>query len=291
MPVASCRLLATALVLLLAGCGGLPRPFAGNPGAAGALLSRPPPARLAVIPPTGALLTSLGADTLAGALAEALVRQEIPAVAERTSPGDWRLVLTAELKDSQVVPYFSVENPSGRSMGISAGAAVDPAAWADAKPQVLRAVAEAAAPNIATLLSRIEAARLQSDPNSLVNRPAKIFVKGVTGATGDGNAALARQLRLFLPENNEKVQDVPLGADYTVEAKVAVGPGAGTTDRVEIQWIVTDAAGEERGRIIQLNEVPQGTVAKLWGDVAVVAAKEAAGGVKDVIRNQLTARR
>ena len=152
-------------------------------------------------------------------------------------------------------------------------------------------MAEAAAPNIATLLSRIEAARLQSDPNSLLNRPAKIFVKGVTGATGDGNAALARQLRLFLPQNNEKVQDAAQGADYTVEAKVVVGPGAGATDRVEIQWIVTDSGGEERGRIIQLNEVPQGTVSKLWGDVAMVAAKEAAGGVKDVIFNQLGARR
>ncbi len=278
-------------MLLLAGCGGLPRPFAGNPGAAGALLSRPPPARLAVIPPTGALLTSLGSDTLAGALADALVRQEIPAVAERTSPGDWRLVLTAELKDGQVVPYFSLENPSGRSMGVSVGKPIDPGAWSDAKPQTLRDVAEAAAPNIATLLSRIEAARLQSDPNSLLNRPAKIFVKGVTGATGDGNAALARQLRLFLPQNNEKVQDAAQGADYTVEAKVVVGPGAGATDRVEIQWIVTDSGGEERGRIIQLNEVPQDTVSKLWGDVAMVAAKEAAGGVKDVIFNQLGARR
>lgn len=283
--------MALALALLAAGCGGLPRPFSGYPGAAGALLSRPPPPRLAVPPPTGALLTSLGADTLAGALTDALVRQEIPAVAAKVSPGDWRLILTAELREGQVVPYFSVEDPTGRSMGVSAGVPVNPAAWSEARPQTLRDVATAAAPNIATLLGRIEAARLQSDPNSLINRPAKIFVKGVSGATGDGNAALARQLRLFLPLNNEKVQDKPDGADYTVEAKVAVGPGAGSTDRVEIQWIVTDSGGEERGRIIQLNEVPQGTVSKLWGDVAMVAAKEAATGVKDVILNQLTPRK
>ncbi len=277
--------------MLLAGCGGLPRPFSGYPGQAGSVLSRPPPARLAVAPPTGALLTNLGADTLAGALADALVRQEIPAVAERVSPGDWRLVLTAELKDGKVVPYFTVENPSGRSMGVSSGQPVDPAAWAEARPQTLRDVAAAAAPNIATLLGRIEAVRLQSDPNSLLNRPAKIFVRGVTGAPGDGNAALARQLRLFLPENNEKLVETAQAADYAVEAKVSVVPGAGNTDRVEIQWIVTDPAGEERGRIIQLNEVPPGTVSVRWGDVAMAAAKEAAGGVKDVILNQIAGRK
>ena len=95
----------------------------------------------------------------------------------------------------------------------------------------------------------------------------------------------AASCALFLPENNEKVQDNPDGADFTVEAKVVVGPGAANTDRVEIQWIVTDAQGRERGRIIQLNEVPPGTVSKYWGDVAMAAAKEAAGGVHDVILN------
>ena len=42
---------------------------------------------------------------------------------------------------------------------------------------------------------------------------------------------------------------------------------------------------------MQLNEVPPGTLDKFWGDVALVVAQEAAGGVKDVILNQAGARR
>ena len=62
-------------------------------------------------------------------------------------------------------------------------------------------------PDIATLLTRIEAARQQSDPNSLVNRPARVLVKEVTGAPGDGNRQLSRQIRQELPKLGEVVQD------------------------------------------------------------------------------------
>ena len=36
---------------------------------------------------------------------------------------------------------------------------------------------------------------------------------------------------------------------------------------------------------MQLNEVPPGTLDRYWGDVAVVVADEAAGGVRDVVQN------
>jgi hypothetical protein len=43
--------------------------------------------------------------------------------------------------------------------------------------------------------------------------------------------------------------------------------------------------GEDLGRVLQLNEVPAGSLNGLWGDVALVVAEEAAGGVRDVIAN------
>ena len=55
---------------------------------------------------------------------------------------------------------------------------------------------------------------------------------------------------------------------------------------MEIQWIVKTAAGDERGRVVQLNEIPAGTLDHYWGDVAVVVATEASNGVNDVIRRQ-----
>ena len=54
--------------------------------------------------------------------------------------------------------------------------------------------------------------------------------------------------------------------------------------RVELQWIVSDSAGE-RGRIVQLNEVPPRTINPYWGDVAIAVAEQVAGGVREVIVN------
>jgi hypothetical protein len=38
--------------------------------------------------------------------------------------------------------------------------------------------------------------------------------------------------------------------------------------------------------VVQLNEIPAGTLDHHWGDVAVVVASEASGGVNDVILRQ-----
>ena len=285
------RMLAVLLPALLAGCGDLPRPFAGNPGAAAQRLAEPPPARLAVAAPTSALLTDAAGATLATALATALQAREVPAVAEPARSGDWRLVTSAELRGTNVVPVFTVQNPAGEDQGAAQGAAVRDVVWAQAAAGTFKRVAEAAAPNIASLLTRIEAARRQSDPNSLMNRPARVFFKGVRGAPGDCDAALTRQMLAQLPKLGPVVQDTGAGADYVLEGKVATERIAGNMVRVEIQWQVDDARGREAGRVVQLNEVAAGTLDKLWGDVAVVVVQEASGGVRDVIFNQSGARR
>lgn len=38
--------------------------------------------------------------------------------------------------------------------------------------------------------------------------------------------------------------------------------------------------------MIQLNVIPAGTLDNYWGDVAMVVAQEASGGVNEVIRRQ-----
>ena len=273
-------------LVALAGCGSLPRPFAGNSGATARRLAEPPPARLAVVVPTNALLSDIASDTLAGALADALVAQEVPAVAEIPHAGDWRLVPHAELRDGQVIPSFEVEQPDGKSAGVSQGLPVPAAAWADGKPAMLHDVAANAAPSVATLLAHIDAARRQSDPNSLYNRPARVLVREVTGAPGDGNHALTLQMRRLLPELGVVVQDNADKSDFIVSGAVNMAEGAAGAQRVEVQWTVADAKGAERGRILQLNEVPPGSLNGLWGDVATAVAREAAGGVHDVILTQ-----
>jgi len=278
------------LLALPAGCGDLPRPFMGEPGVVGRRLSQPPPARLAVATSPDALLGDAERKTYAGAVAEALVGESVPAVAGESKPGDWRLVLGAKLDHASVLPSYTVENPKGEQRGSVNGKPVPAEAWARGDPAVLEQAAGAAAPAVATLLTSIEAAIQQADPNSLVNRPARVVVKGVTGAPGDGNESLARDMRAALPRVGEVVQEAANGADFSLAGVVHTASGAGGSVRVEIQWIVADPAGRERGRIVQINEVPRGTLDGYWGDVALVVAQEAAGGVRDVILNQTAAR-
>jgi hypothetical protein len=274
------------VLLLLAGCGDLPQPLLGNPGATARRLAQPPPARLAIPVPDQALLTDGAAKAWADAMAASLQSQEIPAVAGGSGKKEWRLLLSAELKGSSVVPAYSVVNPAGVPQGTSQGAPVPAGVWSDGAPETFKAAAENQAASLVTLLNHIEAVRQQSDPNSLVNRPPKLYFAGVTGAPGDGNRALTQQMLLKLPSLGDVVQDTAKDADFTVVGQVKTGDGPKGAMSVELQWIVTTPKGQEAGRVVQLNEVPAHTLDAYWGDVAAVAAAEAAGGVHEVVVQQ-----
>lgn len=275
--------------LLLAACGDLPRPFQGDPGIEAVRLARPPTARLAVPPPPAALLGDSGAERFAEIVADELEKIEVPAVARTPRSGDWKLAITAELSAGSVVPTYTVLNPQGASQGAVQGAPVPASAWAAAETPTLREAGASVARNLSTLLTRIEAARKASDPASLQARggPPKVAIVAVKGAPGDGNAQLARQMRDFLTQRGLVVQDGARGADWLLEGRVEMARGSSPgTQRVEIQWILADVYGEEYGRIVQMNEVPAGSLDRAWGDVAFVVADEASGGVKDVIDRQ-----
>ena len=275
------------MLLLLTGCGDLPQPFLGNPGVVGRRLAQPPPARLAVPTPKESLLSDSAGDAWAKATAAALVAQELPAVpGDEARRGDWKLVLSADMRGAQIFPSYTVIDPKGQSKGVSEGPPIAVEAWSEASAATIQKAADGAVPGVSALLSRIEAARRAADPNDLLNRAAKLYFTGVTGAPGDGNTALANQIRTKLSGLGQLTQDSSKDADFVLKGEVHTGPGAQGALQVEIQWIVTDAKGEERGRVVQINDVPAGTLDHYWGDVAVVVAEEAAGGVRDVLANQ-----
>ncbi len=273
-------------LLALGGCAAAPQPFAGHPGALGVRLAAAPPARLDVMAPTPDVMAPRAGAELATAVAPALVAAEVPAVAQPARSGDWRLVIGAEPGAVGVVPRFSVLDPAGATQGEVRGAPVAAAAWQAGAPATLTAAAGDAAPKIAELLTSIDAARKQSDPNSLYNRPARVAVLGVRGAPGDGNNALALQLRRQLHALGEQVQEGAEGADFTVAGEVRTGTTTDGSERVEIQWAVNDAAGHDLGRVIQVNDVPAGSIGPHWGDVALAVAQQAAAGIKDMILKQ-----
>jgi hypothetical protein len=278
-------LAALFLLFTLARCGDLPRPFAGNPGANAMRLSHPPPARLTVPPPTNALLPAATAQTLARALTTALVAQELPAFAEAPQPGDWQVRVTAELAGADIHPTYTLLDGSGHDRGNVSGAAVPASAWAAGDPASINDAASQAAPKLMSLLRSVEASIKQSDPNSLYNRPARIYLIGVFGAPGDGNASLAGQMRRLLPETGDQLVSTQAEADFLLRGIVKLTDVAGGEQQVEIHWQVADATGKIAGDVAQGHDFPAGALNHFWGEVAVAVASEAAGGVHEVITN------
>jgi hypothetical protein len=270
------------VLLLLSSCGDLPEPFIGNPGQEGRVLSQPPTPRLVVPAPTNALLSDEASRQFASALATGLQDAEVPAVAAPARSNDWRLVATAETRGSLIVPVFSVVDPRGQDKGKAEGSPVAAQAWATASTDTLDMAAADAAPKVSALLTNIQ----HADPNSLYNRVAKVDVSDVTGAPGDGNTSLTKQMRAHLAALGPFVQNTSSGADFIVQGNVKMVPIPGNQQRVEIQWVVKAPDGDERGKVVQLNEIPAGSLDHYWADVAVVVATEAAGGVNDVITRQ-----
>lgn len=279
---------AVGLIASLAGCGDLPQPFAGNPGGNALRLAAPPPARLDIPVPTQAMLPDAQARAWSDALATSLLQKEVPAVAQPVRAGDWHLVASAALHGDQVVPTYRIVSPGGKVRAKADGTPVPAAAWVSADPTLLRANAELAATQVNTMLTDIQAQQAEADPNSLLNRPTRIYFSGVAGAPGHGDLELARELAALLPDEHSMLLQASKGADYQVGGHVSVSKpdrAHGDVQHVEIQWTVHNARGGETGRVTQLHDVPSHSLDGFWGDVAAAVAEEAASGIHEVIAN------
>ena len=271
------------LALFLAGCGDLPEPVLGNPGATARRLAVPVTPLLAVPPPSNALLTPESSADFADLLSLSLQKGEVAALARVPRKNDWRLAMTAERKGDEVVPRYAIVDPSGREQGAVDGAAIGAPGWTTGAPWTLGRAAQDAVPKILALLTSIRATRDRADPHSLLNRVAKLYVPEVTGAPGDGDQSLTRLVRAGLAEYGPLIQYTPDGADFTVKGEVTVTPSGKGQQRVEITWTVMRPSGVVSGKVSQLNSIPAGTLNGYWGDVAGAVAREASGGINTVV--------
>jgi len=270
-------------ILLLTACGTLPEPFYGNPGPIGARLAIPP-APVLIIPTPNAALLGDSAPACATALATALAAKGIPAIAGPIQPTQWRLTTTATLAGATVTPHYTLIGPNNKMFGQINGTPADAAAWAQAGP-TLTTQATADTPALVTLLNTVNAQIQGADPNSLENRPAKIYLAPITGAPGDGNLSLARNLTADLPKLGDDITTDPSTADFTVTGTVSTAPDTNNQLLVTLTWKVTDARHQSIGQVSQLHDLNPADITPYWGDVAAAAATEAAGGIHTVISN------
>ena len=279
------------LPLLLTACGNLPQPFAGNPGARAIQLATPPVARLAVLPPRYPGFDQAHAKVWAGDIVDALVAREMPALVGAPSAVDWSVLPSISRQGYMIVPRYELHDGTGKLRGIIDGTPQPAFMWESGDETLLRQSAQEAAPKIGEMLTGIEAARMEADPNSLLHRAARIRVAEGQGASGDGNHSLPAEIRTYLRANGIVVTNDASQADYTLKLEVSMTPFGQTQQEVQIIWILTDARGREAGRIAQLNDIPSHSLDGHWGEVAEVVAEQAAPGVIQVITNQLPARK
>ena len=276
---------------LLAGCGDLPQPYRGRPGGNAAALAVPMTIRLAIPAPDTALLDARGAPAFSEALAAALLAAEVPAIAtEQPLPLDWRVLISAERSGASVRPRYRLIDADGKEQAVTEGDRIPARAWESAEPATLQAAATLAAQKLTRLILAIEAGRKASDPLALTAGPPRLRMAGVSGAPGDGNAALAKQITSLLTAQGFIVQDAAQDANFALHGEVTVAPSAAGKDLVEIVWVVSRRDGLELGKVAQLNEVPSGRLNRVWGDVAYAAAAEAADGVRTVVANAIAPR-
>ena len=278
---------ALALPLVLAGCGDFPEPMLHQPGRMGMILSHPPPQRLVVPVPRRALLDDQSAAAFASDLSNAMVAQTVPALAQKPQRGDWVLAVGATLNGETVTPAYSIIDPRGRVQGSLTGSPVSSRDWSNGDATALNQEAANAGPQLAALLGNIDAALKSNDPNSLYNRPPRLDFSGITGAPGDGDDSLAKGMRQDIANLGVILVNQKDQADYLMRTRVRLTTVNAKTQHIEIVWIVATADGKEAGRVSQLHDIPTGSLDTYWGDVAVVAAAEAAQGVKQVIDNNI----
>jgi len=272
-----------AAAALLAGCQPLPHPFADD---------RPPAALLRVRDSAGVAVAPVAgkpravAEPLAGAVAAALLKHDIPASARTTGLASY--LLNGRIEEvpalhgrSIVVATWRLRNPSGRLVAErQQQVEADSAEWTQGAD---KAVAELAAQS-ANLLAPL----LVDQPPKMAPEGGRtrIVVSAVTGAPGDGDRALAAALATVLKRRD---LDIAAGGkperpdDLVIDAEVAVAPAAPGKQHVKIVWRVRHADGSEIGNVVQENDVPKGSLDAAWGDLAYTVAIAAESGIADIL--------
>lgn len=275
-------------LMCLSACVSVSKPFYG-PGQEGKrLVSNLPPPRLDVPPPKKLFTQKEMALQFAQNLTHALVAQSLPAVTKLPSKEDWWLDVTRVPTESDGLLRYIIVAPGGKIKGHIDGERLPGLIVSQMTADQEKQIVLDAAPRITSLLTGIKAEAMLADPTSLKRRAAKLLFLGVKGAPGDGDIALSRAFVKLLPDRTDQLTAKKQEADFVIDGivKLSDGPKGMTghpVQHIEIRWRVRDRAGKEAGAATQLHDIPAGSLDQAWGDVAVAAAQEAAGAVRQIV--------
>lgn len=315
------RLIALILVplLLLTGCGQLPRPFAHEAPTNNQLLDLKDSAGSAgitVLPIAG---DPPGApNDVAEAMAEALRRLNIPASVNGGNRKSQRLearavVLPAAGDGEEVLLYWDLRTADGGRAGIHAQRYELPrGAWRTGDTFIIGRLIADTAPVIAAMVPGIKVGEVAT-PNtalpemapsksapSIVSAlfptlfPAKtpkwrLVILPLDPAPGDAALSLPRALEAELRAAKLPIAD-KIGSDNSgqddllVLGDVELGPPENGVQEVAITWrLVSVGENKDLGEVAQHNRVPAGSLDGPWGATARDVAKAAVAGVIDLL--------
>ncbi len=118
----------------------------------------------------------------------------------------------------------------------------------------------------------------------VIGQPVFMVQKAI-GAPGDGNLALPLALQQALRQEDAAVTSDPTIASHIIQCSVRVETPFAGRQRTRIVWTVTDILGQETGRAVQENDIPQGSLDQSWVPVAPVIARAAVKGIRKLFVN------
>jgi hypothetical protein len=282
--------LAGLLSLMLTGCGGDPPPFEppAKLAATTALLAPGADSGMTLVPIVG--LPPQAGRALGGRIAEQLQQREIAASTRTASAARYILQgeATTQLIDQTQLHIdfvWRLVDPTGLTAGtITQEETVPALAVQSGDTAVITGIAERAAIRIEALV-RPEP---KQAAGTLAPRVARVFVRAVEGAPGDGRTSLTQAIRHILAQNNVTVVE-----QEDAEALLALGTvrlqDRGAVQLVQIEWRVLKPDGTTAGTVSQQNQIPKGLLDGPWGPTATAAASGSAEGLLQILRSAAAA--
>lgn len=271
------------VAVLLAACQPLPHPFADDaPKPGSAILALPDSTSIWVAPVIGTPRAS--ARKLAAVMARALRHRQI--AASDKAAGITSDVLhgriqqmPAEDGETAVVALWRLDDAKGRFLGARAARIAGKAAdWEAGEKGALSRLAAASAGQLVSLMEG------GPPPAEAGTRQIRLLVGPITGAPGDGAAALARAIAQVLQQPDlALVTGRNAKPDLVLDAAVTLGKPAGGKQHIRIVWRLRRSDGQEIGTVGQENNVPPGLLDGPWGNVAWSVAVAAEGGIAQLL--------
>jgi hypothetical protein len=109
-------------------------------------------------------------------------------------------------------------------------------------------------------------------------------VPPVTGAPGDGVMSLTDAMKRHLKRAGIALATPGEGSAYVVRGSVEMGTAKNGQQPITIRWLVVGPNGQAMEKtVVQRNNVPEGSLDGSWGQVADLAAGEAAKSVAKLL--------